>query len=82
MTVYSTTQARQQFSDLINQVKYEKKMIAIGRNNKKEVLMVPYPDVDGTDIPISDMNANSSSFAFLLDEPDLYSFTDLKKRYV
>ena len=83
MITYSTTEARKNFSDLINQVKYQKKTIAIGRNNKVEVLMVPLEEKEvASKLPISEINATSSSFDFLKDEPDLYSTHDLKKRYV
>jgi hypothetical protein len=33
-------------------------------------------------IPISDINAASESFEFLKNEPDIYSISDLKKKYV
>lgn len=82
MNVYSTTQARSNFSELINKVTYEKQVIVLGRNNKKEVLMVPYPQIDEGDLPLSEMNAASASFDFLDSEPELYSFKDLKKQYV
>lgn len=77
MKVISTTEARKNFSEIINQVKYSKKTIAIGRNKKAEVLIVPIFQEDD-DLPISSINAASSSFKFLADEPDLYSITDIK----
>lgn len=82
MNIYTTTQLRTNLSEIVNIVKYEKKIIAIGRKNKKEVLLVPYPDTQDAILPICDINAQSESFHFLKDEPDLYSFKDLKKRYV
>lgn len=81
MRHYSTTEARKHFSDLVNEVKYKKIVISIGRHDKEEVLMVPKPELQ-EDLPISQMNAQSVSFDFLHDEPDLYSMKDLKKRYV
>ncbi len=80
MFTYSTTQARAKFSELINQVKYQKIIIAIGRNKKAEVLITPIPE--NYDIPITEINTQSSSFDFLADEPDLYTMNDLKKQYV
>lgn len=81
MIRYSTTEARKHFSDILNKVRYEKIIVAIGRHDKEEVLMVPKPDLN-EDLPISQMNAASTSFDFLQQEPDLYSLKDLKKRYV
>ena len=80
MITYSTTEARAILGDIVNQVKYQKKIIAIGRNKKAEAYIIPIPEEQ--DLPISDINANSSSFNFLKDEPDLYSLNDLKKQYV
>ncbi len=34
------------------------------------------------DLPITDINAASSSFAFLADDPDIYTAEDLKERNV
>lgn len=82
MNIYSTTQARSNLSDMVNQVKYEKKIFIIGRNNKKEALLVPYPDMGEDYLPLSEMNAQSSSFDFLKKEPNIYSLKDLQKRYV
>lgn len=81
MKIYTTTQARSHFAEIVNQVKYQKIVIAIGRHKKCEVLIVPAPDLSEK-IPVTQMNAASSSFDFLKDEPDLYSLNDLKKRYV
>lgn len=80
MLIYSTTQVRSQLSDLVNQVKYTKNIIAIGRNKKAEVLITPIPET--YDIPITEINTVSSSFSFLENEPELYSLNDLKKSYV
>ena len=86
MIAYTTTQARSIFSDLVNQVKYGKKIIAIGKKKSDgiqgEVLLVPYPDLDIAEIPIAKINAASPSFDFLADEPDIYSLADLKVSYV
>lgn len=82
MLRYSTTEARKHFSEIINKVKYEKIIVAVGRHNKNDVLIVPQPDIDTDDVPVSLMNAQSASFNFLAEEPDLYAFDDLKKRYV
>lgn len=82
MNILTTTQLRSNLSEIVNTVKYEKKIIAIGRKNKKEVLIVPYPEINDQDLPITNINAQSGSFDFLKEEPNLYSLKDLKKQYV
>ncbi len=81
MNHYSTTEARKKLSQIVNQVKYGKIIISIGRRDEEEVWVVPKPERVET-LPISEINATSPSFNFLEDEPDLYSSQDLKKRYV
>jgi len=81
MIHYSTTEARKHFSEIINRVRFEHIIIAVGRHKKGEVLIVPKPELDEK-LPVSAINAGSPSFSFLAKEPDLYSIDDLKKRYV
>lgn len=81
MIHYSASDARKHFSEILNRVRFEKIIIAVGRNDKDEVLIVPSPNNDA-DFSISSVNAASPSFAFLEGEPDIYSLKDLKKRYV
>lgn len=78
---YTTTEARKNLSKIVNQVHYQKVVVSIGRRKEEEVLLIPRLSVDES-IPVSEMNASSPSFAFLEEEPDLYSLADLKKRYV
>jgi|SaaInlStandDraft_3_1057020.scaffolds.fasta_scaffold173019_2 hypothetical protein len=80
MQSFSTTQARTQLGEIINKVKYQKVIVALGRNNKAEVLVTPIPDEQ--DIPISEINTYSPSFDFLNNEEDIYSKDDLKVSYV
>jgi PHD/YefM family antitoxin component YafN of YafNO toxin-antitoxin module len=81
MKHFTTTEARKNLSKIVNEVKYKKVIIAIGRRDEEEVYVVPKPDLD-EELPISQINAASPSFDFLDDEPDIYSLNDLKKRYV
>lgn len=80
MQKYSTTDARANFSDILNKVKYQKIIVEITRNNQTEAFIVPAPQEDET--PISDINAASSSFDWLEDEPNIYNLSDLKEKYV
>ena len=64
-------------------MQYKGGIIAIGRQHKKEALLIPFPENLNDDLSdITNFNANSASFDFLKDEPDLYSISDLKKSYV
>ena len=78
MITYTKTEARSNFSEIIKQVKYGKKIISI----KRDVLIVPFPEIDEKEIPISEINTDSDSFDFLENEPDMYSLNDLTKQYV
>ena len=80
---YSTTEARRRLGELINILKYKGGVIAIGRQKKKEALLIPFPENYNKDVSeITNFNAHSESFDFLKEEPDLYSISDLKKSYV
>lgn len=79
--VYSITEARHKLGDLINQVRFGRNPIALGKNRKVEALLVPIPR-PGKDIPITELNAKGGAFKFLASEPDRYSLSDLTKRYV
>lgn len=81
MLHYNTSDARKNLNEIVNKVKYQKIIVSIGRRGKAEVLLIPKPELNEP-IPITEINANSPSFQFLEDEPDIYSVKDLKKRYV
>jgi len=81
MDIYSITEARKKLGELVNQVKYQKKVIALGKRGQADVYLVAC-DLTEQDLLLTEMNAASESFQFLKDEPDLYSRHDLKKRYV
>lgn len=48
--------------------------------NKKENLK--FSPFENEEVPISQINAESSSFDFLANEQDIYSISDLKESYV
>ena len=81
MRVIPITEGRKRLGELVNIVKYQHSIIALGKHGKAEVLLVALPGA-GEDFSITSVNAESSSFKFLSTEPDLYSRTDLKERYV
>lgn len=83
MKTITTTEARKKIADLVNHVRETGEAFAIGRRNKPEVLVVKFPTAYNASFnEITNVNAQSESFAFLEDEPDIYSLADLKKRYV
>lgn len=80
MKVITTTKARANLSQIINEVCYGNTPIGIGRRNKIEAIIIKCPDpVHTRASEITSLNAYGSSFDFLQDEPDLYSKNDLKK---
>jgi hypothetical protein len=81
MHVFTVTEGRKQLGELIDLVKYQHQVIPLGKNGKAEVLLVAMPLLE-PDVPVTDINASSPSFAFLALEPELYTIHDLKKRYV
>lgn len=81
MLHYSKSEARKNFSEIINRVMFEKVIISVGRGDEGEVYIIPKPEPD-KELPISEINSSSESFDFLEDEPDIYSLKDIKKRYV
>ncbi|MFA4975399.1 MAG: type II toxin-antitoxin system prevent-host-death family antitoxin [Candidatus Paceibacterota bacterium] len=78
----STTEAREQISELINIVSTSRKSIVIGRRNVPEVVLIPFPTFwNGKLSEITNINAYSKSFDFLNDEPEIYSVRDIKQKY-
>lgn len=81
MQTYSISEGRKVLGDLVNQVKYKKTVVALGRNNKTEALLIPYEFAD-SDLDMTAINQESISFDFLEKEPDCYELSDLKVKYV
>ncbi|TRZ64754.1 type II toxin-antitoxin system Phd/YefM family antitoxin [bacterium] len=78
----STTEAREQMSELVNIVSTSRKSIVIGRRNVPEVVMIPFPIFwNGKLSEITNINAYSKSFDFLKNEPEIYSIRDIKQKY-
>lgn len=82
MKLISATSMRKNISEIISSVKYNDQIFGIGRRNKIEAVIMKYPENLNKNLSeIANINANSSSFDFLKNEPDVYSIKDLKKRY-
>lgn len=68
---------------LIDLVRETGEVIAIGRRDNLEALLIKFPrDYNKELNEITNTNAYSGSFDFLEGEPELYSISDLKKKYV
>jgi len=79
INVLSTTKARDILPDLIESVKYTGKAFVLGRRNIPEAILIKFPSeysVNASDI--TNINAYSHSFDFLLDEPELYKVRSKK----
>lgn len=82
MDILSTTNFRKKLTSFLKEVVSNKPLI-VGRRNKPEVVIIKFPDNLNKKVSnITNFNANSTSFDFLKDEPDIYSIDDLKVKYV
>jgi prevent-host-death family protein len=82
MDIYSITDARKKLGELVKQVKYGRKTIALGQHGKAEVFLVGLSQGgDDTDINLAELAQKSGSFDFLKEEPDLYSLDDCREVY-
>jgi len=83
MKKYTSSEARKRFRQIISDVKETDVPVGVGRYDRVEVLIIRYPEHINTSLSdVTNLNANSKSFSFLSQEPDLYSVDDLKKKYV
>ena len=81
--ILSTTEARKNIADIVDDIRYSNTVYGIGRRKKIEALIIKFPENINNEVSeITNVNANSNSFDFLLDEPDIYTADDLKKKYV
>ena len=82
MKIMTTTKARENIKQIIDRVKYRGEVFGIGRRNSIDAIVIQFPETyNRNSNDITNINTYSKSFDFLKDEPDLYSVSDLKKRY-
>jgi hypothetical protein len=82
MKILTTTTARKHLSEIVSKVRSENVVFGLGRHHKVEAIIMRFPDKYNPALDdATNLNANSASFDFLADEPDLYTIADLKKRY-
>jgi PHD/YefM family antitoxin component YafN of YafNO toxin-antitoxin module len=83
MKTITTTNARKQLAKIVDAVKETGEVFAIGRRNKSEVILLKFPQTYNAALnEITNLNAISSSFDFLEDEPDIYTLDDAKEVYI
>ena len=82
MKIVTTTNARKHIKTIIDRVKYHGEVFGIGRRKSIDVVVLKFPDSYNPAVnDITNVNAYSKSFDFLKDEPELYSRTDVRKKY-
>lgn len=78
--VIPAAEARNALSSYIQSFKSDnKRSFVIGRRSTPEAVIIPFPEEFNPELnDITNVNAYSSSFDFLHDEPDLYTREDIK----
>jgi hypothetical protein len=78
----STTQVRERISEIVERVKNRGEVFVFGRRNNPEAILIKFPDTYNPHFSdITNINAYSGSFDFLKQESDLYTVSDIKKKY-
>lgn len=81
MKTVSTTTVRAKIGKYVEHVRMTGKPVAIGRHGTPEALLIRYPRYNPELSEVANFNANFGVYSFLVDEPDLYTDADIKKRY-
>jgi antitoxin (DNA-binding transcriptional repressor) of toxin-antitoxin stability system len=82
MKTINITKARKNIKTIVDRVKYRGEVFGIGRRNSIDAVIVQFPpNYNRALSDITNVNANSRSFDFLKDEPNIYDASDLKKIY-
>jgi len=78
MKTISTTDVRKNIAEMIDAVRETDSVFLIGRRGEPEAVLIKFPRDYRSDVSdITNVNAYSSSFDFLNDEPELYSVADV-----
>jgi len=82
MKTISISNARKNIKNLVDQARETGEVFAIGRRNYLEAMLLRFPSEYNSKLSdVTNINAYSTSFDFLKNEPDLYSLGDIKKEY-
>lgn len=77
MKILSTTDARKNIKELVERAQHKGEVFGIGRRGSVDALIIGFPAHYHSGVnDITNVNAHSQSFAFLSEEPDLYSAAD------
>lgn len=80
MNIISTTKARELLPKFINSFKDDDISFVFGRRDVPEAILIKFPTQYSDQLTdITNVNAYSSSFDFLNDEPDIYTLEDILK---
>ncbi len=81
MNIISTSKARTLLPQFIAALKEHDTAFIIGRRNNPEAVLIKFPSHYRNNISdITNVNAYSSSFDFLTEEPELYSPADVIRK--
>lgn len=82
MKILSTTTFRRNLSDFIRKVYEGNTTIVLGTHDTPRAILIKYPDTYQKEYSdIANMNAYSGAFAFLDEEPELYTKEDIREFY-
>jgi len=82
MKTITISEAKKDMKKIIDQVKNRGDVFAIGTKKIIDAVIIQFPANRNENLnEITNINANSKSFDFLKYEPDIYSYSDIKKKY-
>ncbi|MEK7200517.1 MAG: hypothetical protein AAB672_00070 [Patescibacteria group bacterium] len=83
MQTITISEAKRDMQKIINRVKNRGDVFAVRTKKIIDAVIMQFPPNYNDNLnDITNINTNSKSFDFLKYEPNIYSFSDLKKRYV
>lgn len=82
MQTITLTKAKRDIKSIISRVKKTGEVFGIGSRNFVDAIIIKFPEIYNQTLgDTTNINAGSRSFDFLNYEPDIYSVSDLKKKY-
>lgn len=82
MKTINISEARKNLRDVIEEAQKYNEVFVVERHDKEEAIIMKFPaDYSVSMGDITNMNAYSSSFDFLAEEPNFYTCDDIKKKH-